>query len=318
MGRTSIEWLSRQRPDGTWTPGYTFNGWWGCVEVGPECDSCYARAFAHRLGLELWGATAPRRPASESYWRQPEAWNRKAAALREQHLVFCQSMSDVLEDRRDLDPLRARLWDLIDATPNLIWLLLTKRPSKFATLTPERWRTNGWPRNVWAGCTAGTQRTADVMVPQLLQAAAGAVVRFVSYEPALERVDFRRWLGTPWACPSCRWSGEEAAFLAFDPWSPALCPECSAELDARMERVDWIIAGSESGVRPRPADENWIRAVRDACVESAAFFYKQRTVGRAVESRPALDGRQWLEFPGGAADEGRRVGEALLPAGDGR
>lgn len=238
---------------------HTFNAWWGCVEVGPECDNCYARAFSHRLGLNLWGADAARRGQREGYWAQLRQWAWAAEKAGERHRVFIQSMSDILEDRRDLDMWRERLWRKIEELHQLDFLLLTKRPSKYATLTPSRWRRDGWPSNVWAGVTAGTQRTADVLVPQLLVAAGGARVRWVSCEPILESVSFERWL----------------------------------------DRLNWIVVGEESGHKARHAQTDWFRTIRDQCLSAgAAFHLKQFTDdrGRAIHT-PELDGRRWVEYP---------------------
>jgi protein gp37 len=274
---TSIEWAH-----------HTFNPWWGCVEAGPECDRCYARAFAHRLGQDLWGAAAPRRPASENYWRQPIGWDLRAAAAGERHRVFCASMADVLEDRRDLDASRTRLWELMEATPNLDWLLLSKRPSKFATLTPERWREKGWPSNVWAGTSAGTQRTADVLVPQLLEAAAGATVRFVSAEPLLEAVVYTRWLVPDYR--SCQQRDSPAV--------AALARAAACRIGWRG--VDWVIAGAESGYSARPMDPPWVRSVRDQCQAAGVpFFFKQDADQGRKRSTPEIDGRRWVEVPRG-------------------
>ena len=66
-GNTKIEWTD-----------YTFNSWIGCQKVSPGCDLCYAEALAKRFKLAEWGANMPRRKQSESYWRKPLAWNKKA------------------------------------------------------------------------------------------------------------------------------------------------------------------------------------------------------------------------------------------------
>src|SRR5258708_38895566 len=97
-----------------WTH-HTFNPWWGCTKGSPGCKHCYAETWARRLGAALWGARAPRREPSDAYGRQPLAWN---AALRDRdrERVFCACMADVLEDRRDLDGKRGRLWNLIGET----------------------------------------------------------------------------------------------------------------------------------------------------------------------------------------------------------
>ena len=96
-GQTLIEWCD-----------CTFNPWWGCVEVSPECDHCYARTWARFTGHAIWGADAPRRLFSDKHWREPLAWDRAAAKAGERRRVFCASMADVLEERDELEPHRQR------------------------------------------------------------------------------------------------------------------------------------------------------------------------------------------------------------------
>jgi protein gp37 len=95
-------------------------------------------------------------------------------------------MADVFEDRGDLDPHRERLWRLIEATPSLDWLLLTKRPDRVQTCTP--WR-NDWPKNVWLGTTTENQEWADKRLPALVD--IPAAVRFISAEPLLGPLSLR-------------------------------------------------------------------------------------------------------------------------------
>lgn len=168
-----------------WTH-HTFNPWWGCVEVSPACDECYARIFANRLGFKVWGPDAPRRFFGDEHWRGPLNWN--AAALREgrRARVFCASMADVFEVREELDASRRRLWDLIEATPALDWLLLTKRALEIRRMVPRAWLERP-RRNVWYGVTV---ETPDYLwrLEALRRTPAG--LRFISYEPALLDV---RW-----------------------------------------------------------------------------------------------------------------------------
>ena len=115
MGKnSSIEWTD-----------HTFNPWWGCAKVSPACKHCYAEIWAQRLALDLWGTRKARRFFSEKHWNEPYKWNADAVAKGERPRVFCASMADVFEDRRNLDPWRKKLWDLIEQTPQLDWLLLT-------------------------------------------------------------------------------------------------------------------------------------------------------------------------------------------------
>ncbi len=173
-------------------------------------------------------------------------------------------MADVFEPRKDLDSQRARLWELISATPSLDWLLLTKRPQKIAALVP--WQKT-WPQNVWIGATVEHQRLAASRIEALLS--APAAVHFLSCEPLLSSLDLRPWL----------------------------------------DRLDWIIAGGESGAHARQADPAWFRSLRDQCVEAGiAFYFKQwgnwRPSANGGIQRIAkrqgdrlLDGRMWDEYP---------------------
>src|SRR5712671_4682439 len=94
-----------------WT-NHTFNPWWGCVKVSPACKHCYAETWARRVGQKIWGARAPRRFFSEAHWNAPRIWNREAEGERRR--VFCASMADVFENRRELYEWRNRLWCLIN------------------------------------------------------------------------------------------------------------------------------------------------------------------------------------------------------------
>ena len=241
MGMTNIEWTSTLMSDGTSIPGYSFNPWWGCVRVSPACEHCYAETWAKRFGVE-WGVKAERRPASEKVWASPLRWNKAAQKAGVRARVFCASMADVFEDRRDLDVHRLRLFDIIAITPWLDWQLLTKRPEAVMRLVPEAWNFYGWPKNVWIGTTVEDQRRADERIPHLL--AIPAVVRFLSCEPLLGPVDFRK---VP---------GFNRVGLDLSRW--------------------WIIAGGESGSGARAMHPAWARTLRDLCVNAGVpFFFKQ-------------------------------------------
>ena len=163
---------------------HTFNPWWGCRKVprDPACAHCYAEATAKRWGLDIWGPNKPRKFMSEANWKKPLRWDRLAAKAGERHRVFCASMADVFEDRDDLYPVRERLWRLIEQTPNLDWLLLTKRPESLD------WLDVSSRANVWLGITAATQQHYDERWPLL--ARHPAAVHFISCEPMMESIDF--------------------------------------------------------------------------------------------------------------------------------
>src|SRR5262245_18137233 len=116
---------------------HTFNAFVGCTKVSPACDHCYAEAWAKRAGHpELWAGE--RRRTSAENWKQPLKWDKAAARTGERHRVFCASLADVF-DNQVPDVWRTDLWKLIDLTPNLDWLLLTKRPQNIAKMLPDGW-----------------------------------------------------------------------------------------------------------------------------------------------------------------------------------
>jgi protein gp37 len=189
---------------------------------------------------------------SDNYWKQPLAWNAQALRLGERKRVFCASMADVFEDRRDLDVHRERLWRLIELTPQLDWLLLTKRPHKVSDLAPYG---DIWPDNVWLGATAENQRWLDKRMFEL--SALRAKVLFLSCEPLLGALDFSRWI------------------------------EDARRGDRRL--VDWVIAGGESGPRSRAANPEWFTSIRDQCVHAGIkFHFKQWGNWRPVATAEVL------------------------------
>lgn len=271
---------------------HTFNPWIGCTKVsagGPE-------------GVRV--------RTSVANWKKPLKWNEQAKAARRRFSVFCASLADVFEDKPDqpeMDEWRRDLFALIDATPNLDWLLLTKRPENVQRLWPFGWYDEQftWP-NVRLGTSVENQEQADKRIPELLQIPAK---NFLSMEPLLGPVDIEDWLYERYGC-----GGE---FANRD------CAECSWQLNT----IDWVIVGGESGPNARPMHPNWARSLRDQCQEAGVpFFFKQwgewspdcicgrknicQTVDRPKPGSNGvmfrcgkkragrlLDSREWNEFP---------------------
>lgn len=176
MGETQISWTH-----------YSFNPWIGCVKVSEGCLHCYAETLATgKMGLQVWGPKADRY-VTKTTWKQPVKWNKEAVQAGERRRVFCASMADVFEKHPALEEPRQRLWKLIEETPMLDWLLLTKRPENIVDMLPARWAP--FAPNVWLGVSAENQRRWNERVPIL--ASIPAAVRFVSYEPALGPLNIR-------------------------------------------------------------------------------------------------------------------------------
>jgi protein gp37 len=129
--------------------------------------------------------------------------------------------------------------------------------------------------NVWLGCTVENQEAANERIPLLLKTPAAK--RFISVEPMLGPVDL-----TDIFLPNGN------RINALDP-NDALVP-------VGGPRLDWVIAGAETGPKKRPMDPAWAIDLRDQCVSAGvAFFFKKGSDG----SRE-LDGKRWEQFPGAA------------------
>jgi protein gp37 len=143
-----------------WTD-HTFNPWIGCTKVSPACDGCYAEnLMANRYGRVRWGAGEDRQRTSLANWRKPLAWNKAAAGKAEPTFVFCASLADVFDNEVD-DRWRHDLFALIEETPNLTWLLLTKRIGNVIKMTDPARGNPVLPRNAAIGATLPNQFEYD-------------------------------------------------------------------------------------------------------------------------------------------------------------
>lgn len=284
---TKIEWCE-----------HTFNPWIGCTKISPACDNCYAEAdFDKRRHVVKWGAGQPRHRTSESYWKQPLKWDREAEAVMDRYedalsaahafkqsssegvcfsepkplrpRVFCASLADVF-DNEVPGEWRLDLFDLIRQTPNLSWMILTKRIGNVSKMLSEasrlaisimggasaeqlqhplwdllmwleEWSSGLPPKNVHLGATICNQPEADRDIPKLL--AVPAHKRFVSIEPML---------------------------------GPIVLPRHDQSMGPSYSPLDLVICGMESGPNARPGHPDWARSLRDQCAaEDVPFFFKQ-------------------------------------------
>ncbi|QBF32131.1 DUF5131 family protein [Thalassococcus sp. S3] len=261
-----------------WTT-HTFNPWWGCTKVSEACKNCYAEAWAKRVGQNVWGPKPQRRLLSDAHWKQPIAWNKKAERDGERPRVFCASMADVFEDRDELQEHRSRLFDLIEQTPNLDWLLLTKRPQNVDRMA--RWG-NDWPWHVWLGTTIEMQKRADELLPYL--AATPAKVRFISAEPLLGPLDINRWLGNTidWVITGGE-SGPKAR-PASPKWFRDLHRQCM-ENEVAFHFKQW---GDWA-----PGDGANLPAARKKTAHDGTSMMR---IGKKNAGR-VLDGKEWDQLP---------------------
>lgn len=292
--RSAIEWT-----DSTWNP------WEGCTKVGPGCDHCYAEARNARFGggkSGNWGPGAPRKRLSAHNWKEPLQWNAQAfyqcpacgtrcagqtggdlcpkcstitAMQPARRRVFCASLADWLDNEVPIEWL-ADLLDTIKQTPNLDWLLLTKRIGNWRGRLQQAWVNSQqrfghsadltrwigvwlfdrWaPANVWLGATVVNQTEADRDVPKLLSVPAR--VRFLSMEPLLGPVVLQHGSALP-------------------PIGGGPCVNLARPWESPPRPIDWIIAGGESGHHARPSHPDWFRSLRDQCKAAGVpFLFKQ-------------------------------------------
>lgn len=294
MGLSNIEWTD-----------FTFNGWIGCTKVSPGCAHCYAETLMDtRYGRVKWGKGNPRVRTSAANWKLPVRWNREAGEkfqsdwnlngcskpgcgfpdgkpcigcglIIRRPRVFCASLSDWLDDEVPIEWL-ADLLKLIHDTPNLDWLLLTKRPENFhsrmilvleyiynkPSTYPSLWQwCYAWahrtqhsaPSNIWLGTSVENQAMADKRIPELLK--IPAKVRFLSVEPMLEKIDLK--LTKPMPIHDDVY-GDQHEYYEVN------------------RGIHWAIVGGESGQKKRPFNCDWARSLRDQCkAAGVAYFFKQ-------------------------------------------
>lgn len=293
----------------SWTD-HTFNPWIGFTKVSPGCAHCYAdqQDKLRKWTAEGWGKGKPRKRTSADNWKGPIKWNKERSESVDDALhvfgedkyiaphrprVFCASLADWLDDEVPIEWL-ADLLNLIHDTPNLDWLLLTKRPQNWLPrlitlcdmMDMDRysrnviqwvvdWRDGIAPHNVWLGTSVENQQCADERIPVLLSIPAR--VRFLSCEPLLFPVDLRLTPG-PGRSEADAWHGS-ALFIGDIggheyAWSP-------------RQMIQWVICGGESGPGHSDMNIEWAGALAEQCSAGRVAFFMKQDSG----SKPGQQGR---------------------------
>lgn len=248
---TAIEWT-----DVSWNPVH------GCSKVSPGCAHCYAETLSHRYSH----TTRPWTPANAAVnvmlkphkLREPLG---KGAPWDKPCMVFVNSMSDLFHERVPYAYID-RVFATIEAADRHKFQILTKRPERMRDYMAMRYSRRLVPLNAWLGVSIENRRfvgRADVLRE------TPAAVRFISAEPLLgplipDVLEHRVVM--------------HGGGFAFRSWSDGL--NAYEHPGLRLDGIDWLIIGGESGPGHRPMRLEWARDLVAAAREAGcAPFVKQ-------------------------------------------
>lgn len=268
--KSKIEWCD-----------YSWSVVTGCTQLGPGCDNCYAKSMINRFKRQEWSDIQ----THEDKLELPN-WPKGSK-------IFVAHMGDLFHSDVPFKFINKVFYTMMKHA-EYTFLVLTKRTGRMAYWANTWWPGSGvsrclecghdwiadqpgrsydvceaptcdsmdiyidrvglWPNNVWAGASVENERVIS-RLDQLAE--VQAPVRFCSYEPALELVDFRSKL----------------YYKDMD----------SVPMDVRgklgisgKNGVNWMIAGGESGSAARPSNPDWYKAVLSYCeLAQVPFFFKQ-------------------------------------------
>lgn len=242
MSKTNIEGTEK-----SWNPVT------GCDKVSEGCKNCSAEGIAKRFWKDRKFTDVQ---CHEDRLEQPLHW-------RKPSMVFVNSMSDLFHPAVPFEFIYT-VYKTMKFSSQHIFQILTKRPDRALKFYNEYGQKNMTPLpNVWFGVSVENQESADERIPILLQ--IPAAVRWVSYEPALGGVNLRNI--------DAEKAGHESIYFidSLTGKHDDMARPCED-----VNKLDWVVAGGESGPKARPAHPDWFRKVRDDCKAAGVpFFMKQ-------------------------------------------
>lgn len=276
---TKIPWATE-----TWNP---ING---CTKVSEGCKHCYAEKLANRLkamGIEGYRHTTN----PEGQWSGAITYNinliKKPLHWEKPRMIFVCSMGDLFH-AGVATLLLMKIFEIIEDCPQHTFLILTKRPENaLAAAESLRFKDYFDLPNIWMGVTAENQAMAEERIPILLKIPAAK--RFVSIEPMLGPVNLEIEIDP------LKWAGYTKRNLLS---GQLLNPYKNSYSATPSDKLDWVIAGCESGTTRRPMDIQWVRDLKDQCVAAnVPFFFKQKYIGNKKITMPMLDDQIWDQYP---------------------
>jgi protein gp37 len=254
-----------------------------------------------------WG-NHPRRRTGARVWNDPIRWQREAEKTGERPFVFCASLADVFDNQ--VDPAwRADAFSVMRKTPNLIYLLLTKRPQNIAKMAAAA---GGLPANAAIGTTVEDRKRANMNVPALLDASEDLwhaktrpLFTFVSCEPLLEEFDLTDFPADPHSKDN---AGYRIDALRGKTWLPKGANDLTPgyvvgerEYVGLCHGIDWVITGGETDQgdqMARPTHPDAFRSLRDQCAAAKVPFHHKQN-GEWVEVSEAPSSGQVHRFSDG-------------------
>lgn len=212
--------------------------WRGCTKVSAGCQRCYAEREMKRFGTDFNTVTR----AADKTFNAPLHW-------KESQKIFVCPWGDFFHEKAD--EWRGDALNIMRDCSQHTFVIPTKRPERIIECiygetknilnAGNRWDVDHLP-NVWFLASVENQEQADKRIPELLKLREYGdwPVLGVSIEPMLGEIDLSQY----WLDP--------------------------------MFLLDWVICGGESGPNARLCHPDWVRSLRDQCVEAGVpFFFKQ-------------------------------------------
>lgn len=230
---SSIEWT-----ESTWNPVT------GCTKISAGCKNCYAERMAKRL-------LAMRQPNYKNGFRLtvhehvldlPLKWKKPQT-------IFVNSMSDLFH--KDVhEEFIKKAFDIMNRAPWHTFQVLTKRAERLEEISNRL----PWNKNIWMGVSV---ENADYKSRIDFLRKTKAQVKFISFEPLIDRIGIVNLRGIDWAIVGGE-SGPRARHMSPE-WVADLRDQCLAQ--------------------------------------KVPFFFKQWGGVNKKKAGRLLDGRTWDEMP---------------------
>lgn len=251
---SKIEWT-----DQTWNPIV------GCSKKSTGCKNCYAEKMAFRQRAI---AIANEKFDCSDYYietvDEKGKWTGKVNFIekalekplkrRKPTKYFVCSMGDLFHENVNYSWID-KVIEVIKKAPQHTFIVLTKRPDNMLRYFGSRSQLDPL-FNLWLGVSAENQEQADLRIPILLQ--ISAVKYLVSFEPLLEKINITRFIHEP----TCNYEDYQIC-TCYKP---------------HERRIDWVIAGAETGHGKRQFNQEWLISLQKQCNNSDALFFDKNGI----------------------------------------